>query len=129
LNAKGSLITASLDQAVGFADAQIRLARKSYDLLLFQHDSSENDALQILRELRLRNQTIPCLFLTEHADEATIAKIAQAGACGRSRTSSPMTGTSVIAAVWRQPSSRPRRWTRSGNWRVVWPTISTISSW
>jgi PAS domain S-box-containing protein len=81
LNAQGSLVTANLDQATGLADAQLRLARKAYDLLLFQHESSENDALPILRELRLRNQTIPCLFLTEQADEATIAKIAQAGAC------------------------------------------------
>lgn len=81
LNAQGGLITASLDQVEGFADAQALLGRKSYDLLLFQHESSETDALQILRELRLRNQTIPCLFLTEQANEATIAEIAQAGAC------------------------------------------------
>jgi PAS domain S-box-containing protein len=59
---------------------QSRLERKSYDLLLFAHDSSEQEALQVLRELRQRNQTIPCLFLTEHADEATIAEIVRAGA-------------------------------------------------
>ncbi len=81
LNSHGSLITASLDQAMGFTDAQALLARKAYDMLLFQHESSENDALQILREPRLRNQTMPCLFLTEQADEGTIAEIAQAGAC------------------------------------------------
>jgi PAS domain S-box-containing protein len=80
LRTNDRLLSASLDQASGFADAQSRLDRKSYDLLLFAHDSSEPEALQVLRELRQRNQTIPCLFLTGHADEATIAEIVRAGA-------------------------------------------------
>jgi len=81
LRMNGSLLSASLDQASGFADVQSRLSRKSYDLLLFEHDSSEQDTLQILRELRLSNQALPCLFLTEHSDDATIAEIVRAGAC------------------------------------------------
>ena len=81
LRTNGRVLAASLDQASSFADAQTRLTRKSYDLLLLEHESSEDEALQILRELRLRNQTTPCLFLTEYADEATIAEIVQAGSC------------------------------------------------
>jgi two-component system, cell cycle sensor histidine kinase and response regulator CckA len=80
LNSHGSLITASLDHAAGFDDAKTRLTRKPYDLVLFEH-GSEHDAVQIVREIRSRNQAVPCLFLTEHAHEATIAEIIRAGAC------------------------------------------------
>ena len=52
LNAKGSLISASLDQATGFVDAQVRLARKAYDLLL----SSTN-----------LPRTMPCKFFVNCA--------------------------------------------------------------
>ena len=62
LRTNGRVLAASLDQASSFADAQTRLTRKSYDLLLLEHESSEDEALQILRELRLRNQTIPACF-------------------------------------------------------------------
>ncbi len=81
LRAHGALITANLDQASGFEEAQTMLARKPYDLVLFQYESSERDTLEILRDLRQRKQTVPCLLLTEHADEATLAQIIQAGIC------------------------------------------------
>jgi PAS domain-containing protein len=81
LRSHGELITADLDQVSAFQDAQSRLARKPYDLLLFQHQYSDQEALRILQELRQRHQTVPCLFLTEDADETTIAQIVQAGSC------------------------------------------------
>jgi PAS domain S-box-containing protein len=81
LRANGDLIAADLDQAQTFAEAHTKLAEKSYDLMLFEYESSETEALEIVQQLRLQEKTVPFLFLTEHADEATLAEVIEAGAC------------------------------------------------
>lgn len=81
LRANGDSIVADLDQAQTFAEAHAKLAEKSYDLVLFEYHSSEREALEIVQQLRLQDKTVPFLFLTEHADEATLAEAIEAGAC------------------------------------------------
>jgi len=81
LRSQGGLLTANLEQASSFEEVQTRLEARSYDLVLFQYDSSEDEALRIVQTLRSKGKTIPFLFLTEEADEATLAEIGQAGAC------------------------------------------------
>src|ERR1700739_3053715 len=81
LRANGDSIAADLDQAQPFAEAHAKLAEKSYDLVLFEYDSSEREALEIVQQLRLQDRTVPFLFLTEHADEAPLAEAIEAGAC------------------------------------------------
>jgi PAS domain S-box-containing protein len=81
LRVNGDLITADLDQAQTFAEAHTKLAEKSYDLVLFEYESSEREAMEIVQKLRLQEKTVPFLFLTEHADEGTLAEVIEAGAC------------------------------------------------
>ena len=54
LRANGSLIGADLDHAPSFAEAHTKLAEKNYDLVLFEYESSERDALEIVQQLRLQ---------------------------------------------------------------------------
>jgi PAS domain S-box-containing protein len=105
----GSLVTANLDQASTVEEAQTFLARKLYDLLLFQHESPVQDAFQVLRDLRHHNLTVPCIFLTEDADEATIAEIVQAGACDCIRRSEINQGSLVRAIRGAVSLSRSER--------------------
>lgn len=81
LRGNGDSIAADLDQAQTFAEARTKLAEKNYDLVLFEYESSEREALEIVQQLRLQDKTVPFLFLTEHADEATFAEAIEAGAC------------------------------------------------
>lgn len=78
---RSSLSGANLDQAQTFAEAQAKLSATSYDLVLFEYESSEREALQIVQQLRSGEKTVPFLFLTEHADEAPLDEIIEAGAC------------------------------------------------
>ena len=56
LRANGDLIAADLDQAQTFAEAHTKLAEKSYDLVLFEYESSEREALEIVQQLRLQEK-------------------------------------------------------------------------
>jgi response regulator RpfG family c-di-GMP phosphodiesterase len=61
LRANGDLIAADLDQAQTFAEAPTKLAEKSYDLVLFEYESSEREALEIVQQLPPagKNRTFP----------------------------------------------------------------------
>jgi two-component system, cell cycle sensor histidine kinase and response regulator CckA len=80
LRANSDLLATSLDQAHTFGEAQAKLATTSYDLVLFEYESSESEALQIVQLLKSREKTVPFLFLTEHADQGTLPEIIETGA-------------------------------------------------
>jgi PAS domain S-box-containing protein len=80
LRANADFIATSLDQAQTFAEAQAKLASTSYDLVLFEYESSESEAVEIVQLLKSREKTVPFLFLTEHADAGTLPEIIEAGA-------------------------------------------------
>jgi len=98
LRAHGGLLAANLDQAEGLEDVRNRLARRSYDLVLFEYESSEEEGLRIVQELRRQGKTVPFLFLTEHADEATLAEIIRAGA-GECVSRSELNQASLVRTI------------------------------
>jgi DNA-binding response OmpR family regulator len=79
--ANGDLIAADLDHAQTFAEAHDKLAEKSYDLVLFEYESSSREALEIVQQLRTHEKTVPFLFLTECADEATLTDVIEGATC------------------------------------------------
>jgi PAS domain S-box-containing protein len=70
-----------LDHVRTFEDALACLDRDNYELILFQHEPEDGICMRLLRALRERGATIPFIFLSEQADEATIADLAELGAC------------------------------------------------
>ena len=80
LRTDGGALTANLDQVSALEDVQAMLAKRSYDLVLFAYESSEDEAIHTMQEVRRQGKTTPFLFLTEQADEATVAEIIRAGA-------------------------------------------------
>ena len=54
-------------------------AGRNYDLVLFEYESSESEALEFVQLLRSQDKTIPFLFLTEHTDDATLAEVVEMG--------------------------------------------------
>jgi len=72
---------AQLEHAASFDEALAYVARKSYDLVLVEYDAEGKTALRLMQEMRCRDIVAPVMVLAEDADETTVAKIIQAGAC------------------------------------------------
>jgi two-component system cell cycle sensor histidine kinase/response regulator CckA len=112
LRAGETQIVANLDQASDLEEVRAKFARRSYDLVLFEYESSEDEAVRIVRELHLQNKSVPCLFLTEQADEATLAEIIRAGACdcaSRSELNQASLARAIRSAVSQHHIEKQRR--------------------
>jgi PAS domain S-box-containing protein len=70
-----------LDHVRTLEDALACLDRDNYQLVLFQCEAEDGICMRLLQALRERGATVPCIFLSEQADEATIADLAESGAC------------------------------------------------
>jgi PAS domain S-box-containing protein len=73
-------LAADLDHAHSLAEARAMLPRKSYDLILFEYETGDAEALTFLAEFQQPGMSSPYILLTEHADEETVADIIEAGA-------------------------------------------------
>jgi two-component system, cell cycle sensor histidine kinase and response regulator CckA len=73
-------LAVDLDHAHSLAEARIALREKSYNLVLFEHETVDSQALQLLQPLAHAGVPAPFIVLTENADERTIAEIIAAGA-------------------------------------------------
>jgi PAS domain S-box-containing protein len=71
---------AILDHAHSPQEARAMLPRQDYDLILFEHQTGDAEALAFLSELQQAGISLPFILLTEVADEKTVADIIQAGA-------------------------------------------------
>ena len=56
------------------------LERGNYGLILFDHNTGDSAAVQLLSEFLRTGVNVPFVLLTEHADEKAVAEIIQAGA-------------------------------------------------
>ena len=74
-----SAVPAELDHASSLDDAKAMLQRGLYDLVLFQHDTGDAEAVQLLAEFLNAGVSVPFLLLTEDADEKRVAEIIGAG--------------------------------------------------
>jgi PAS domain S-box-containing protein len=73
-----SMLSADLDQVGSIEEAKARLQRRPYDLVLFQHETGDADAVKLVAELHQSGISIPFILLTEGADEKTVAEIIEA---------------------------------------------------
>jgi PAS domain S-box-containing protein len=71
---------AELDHASSLEEAKTMLQRGHYGLVLFEHDTKDAAAIELLAEFLQAGRTVPFIVLTEHADEKAVAEIIQAGA-------------------------------------------------
>ncbi len=74
-----STFAADLDHAHSLDEAKPMLRRKAYDLVLFEHETGNAEAVHLLAELLHAGVSVPFLVLTEDADEKTVAEIIESG--------------------------------------------------
>jgi two-component system cell cycle sensor histidine kinase/response regulator CckA len=74
-----TLIAANLDHAQSLDDAKAMLQQKPYDLILFEHETGDAEAVRFVVDSLHAGVTIPFILLTEDADETTVARIIAGG--------------------------------------------------
>ncbi len=74
-----TMLAADLDHARSLDEAKEMLEQKPYDLVLFQHETGDAPAIQLLSEFHRAGISVPFILLTEHADENIVAETIQSG--------------------------------------------------
>ncbi|PYX49722.1 MAG: hypothetical protein DMG79_07850 [Acidobacteria bacterium] len=72
-------LAADLDHAQSLAEAKAILQRKRYDLVLFEHETGDAEAVHLVSEFLHAGVTVPFILLTEDADEKTVADLIKGG--------------------------------------------------
>ena len=73
------VLPAELDHARSLDEAHLLLQQKPYELILFEHETGDAEAVRLLTEFHHAGRSVPFLVLTENADEKTIAELIQSG--------------------------------------------------
>ena len=98
LTRSGSPFKAELDHASSLPDAKAMLHHRSYDLVLFEYETADAVAIELLSEFIGTGLSVPFIVLAEDADEATIANILQTGAWDYV-DKAQMTGTNLTRTI------------------------------
>jgi len=72
-------LAADLDHAHTIEEAQAMLQWHTYGLVLFEHDTGDAEAVQLVSEFFRAGVTVPFILLTEEADEKTVAELIDGG--------------------------------------------------
>src|SRR5436305_2207350 len=73
------MLPAELEHARSLDEAHCMLEQKRYDLILFEHETGNAEAVQLLTEFHHAGRSVPFLMLTENADEKTVAELIHSG--------------------------------------------------
>jgi PAS domain S-box-containing protein len=74
-----NVLVAELDHAHSLEEAQAMLQHGTFNLVLFEHDTGDAEAVHLVAQFLHAGVTVPFILLTENADETTVAEIIQGG--------------------------------------------------
>ena len=94
----GSALTAELAHAHSAQDAREMLREAPYGLILFQHETGDANAVQLVSGLLHAGHTIPFILLTEDADESSVASAIH-GQAWNCLTKSQLDGATLLRSI------------------------------
>jgi PAS domain-containing protein len=74
-----NVLPADLDHAQSLEEARAMLQQKTYDLVRFEHETGDAEAVLFVAEFLHAGVSVPFILLTEEADEKTVAEIIEGG--------------------------------------------------
>lgn len=74
-----AVLSADLEHARSIDEARSVLRMRAYDLILFEYETGDAEAVQLVSEFLHAGVSVPFILLTEDADEKTVAEIIEAG--------------------------------------------------
>jgi two-component system, cell cycle sensor histidine kinase and response regulator CckA len=93
-----STFSAELEHAHSLEEARSMLQQKPYGLVLFEHETGNAEAVQLLTEFLHAGNPLPFIVLTEDADEHTIAETIK-GETWNCLTKSQLDGATLIRSI------------------------------
>ncbi|MGA8761410.1 MAG: response regulator [Candidatus Sulfotelmatobacter sp.] len=91
-------LPAELDHASSLQEAKTMLEEGNYGLVLFDHNTGDSAAMQLLSEFLRSGINVPFVLLTEDADEKAVAEIIHAGAVD-SMERSQLNGANLVRTI------------------------------
>ncbi|HKU24203.1 MAG TPA: ATP-binding protein, partial [Candidatus Sulfotelmatobacter sp.] len=73
------ILPAELDHSRSIEEAHARLQQKAYGLILFEAETGDAEAVQLVSEFHHSGRSVPFILLTENADEETVADLIRSG--------------------------------------------------
>lgn len=73
------VLAVDLDHAISIEEAKSMLQKKSYNLVLFEHETGDAEAVHLVADFLHAGVSVPFILLTEDADEKTVAEIIEGG--------------------------------------------------
>ncbi len=73
------VLFAELDHARSIEEARSMLKKRAYELVLFEHEAGDAEAVQLVSEFVRAGVDVPFILLTEDANEQTVAEIISTG--------------------------------------------------
>ncbi len=73
------VLLAELDHARSIEEARSMLKKRAYELVLFEHNAGDAEAVQLVSEFVRAGVDVPFILLTEDANEQTVAEIINSG--------------------------------------------------
>jgi PAS domain S-box-containing protein len=92
------LLAADLDHARNIEEARAMLQHIRYSLVLFEHETGNRGAVQLISEFLHAGISVPFILLTEDADEATVAEIIESGTWN-CVSKSQLDGTTLVRTI------------------------------
>jgi two-component system, cell cycle sensor histidine kinase and response regulator CckA len=74
-----NVLVAELDHAHSLEEAKAMLQPGTFNLALFEHDTGDAEAVNLVAQFLHAGVTVPFILLTENADETTVAELIQGG--------------------------------------------------
>ena len=74
-----SVLVAELEHARSIEEARQMLHRQSYGLVLFEHETGDEEAVRLVTDFPRAGVSVPFILLTEDADEKSVAEIIGSG--------------------------------------------------
>ncbi len=92
------LIEADLDHARTIEEARVMMQGTQYGLVLFEHQTGDAEAIQLVTDFLREGISVPFILLTEDADEKTVAEIIEAGTWN-CLPKSQLDGTTLVRTI------------------------------
>ncbi len=99
LERHGKSLPILLDHARSLEEARAMMGQSSYSLALIEHDAGDAAALRSWTD-SIQDRAVPCILLSEHADEKTVAEIIHNGIWDY-MDKSQLNGASLVSTIRR----------------------------
>jgi CheY-like chemotaxis protein len=116
-----------LEHAASPDDVLKQFEKGRYDLLLCSHQSTDNTAFQLLRQVRQHYSGVPLIFLSDRLNKGVIEAAIQAGACSRPTQNQHRAANTAVEPVLDVNSAERQHQDSDETLRKLWRSVEQMA--